>query len=166
MTIDEFWKLLEDLPKGEGAEDTLKERLNPLSPDEIAAFQKHFDGVHARAYNWMLWAAAYIIEGGCSDDGFIDFRYGLISRGKQVFEAALTDPDSLVDIASEDDDEGYIPNEGFGYVAGEVYEQKTGAEIPRGKSAEPSDPLGDDWDFDDEDLCAKKLPKLWAKFGD
>lgn len=166
MTIDEFWKLQEDLPKGEGAEDTLKERLNSLSTDEIAEFQAHFDAAHARAYNWMLWAAAYIIDGGCSDDGFIDFRYGLISRGKQVFEAALTDPDSLADVASEDDDEGYIPNETFGYVASEVYEQKAGTEMPRGDNAEPSDPVGDEWDFDDEGLCARKLPKLWAKFGD
>ena len=165
MTIDDFWKLLEDLPKGEGAEDALKERLIGLTTDEIVSFQAHFDAAHAQAYNWLLWAAAYIIDGGCSDDGFIDFRYGLISRGKQVFEAALADPDTLVDVASEDDDEGSIPNETFGYVAGEVYEQKTGSILPREEIPQPSNPVGDDWDFDDEDLCAQKLPRLWAKFG-
>jgi hypothetical protein len=166
MTNDEFWKLLEGLPKGEGAEEALAERLNKLEPEEIVSFQAHFDAEHARAYNWLLWAAAYIIDGGCSDDGFIDFRYGLISRGRPIFEAALADPDSLVAVASEDDDEGFIPNESFGYVASEVYEEKTGNELPRSETPQPSDPAGEEWDFDDEDLCAQKLPKLWEKFGE
>ena len=166
MTIDEFWKLLEALPKGENAEDELRERLNSLTPLEIFEFQTHFDSAHTRAYNGMLWAAAYVIDGGCSDDGFIEFRYGLISRGRQVFEAALADPDTLADLANEEDDEGCIANEAFGYVASEVYEEKTGSELPRGATSAPIDPVGEDWDFDDDDLCAQKLPKLWAKFCD
>lgn len=166
MTKDEFWKLLEGLPKGEGAEDTLADRLKKLEPEQIISFQNHFDTEYARAYHWLLWAAAYIIDGGCSDDGFIDFRYGLISRGRQIFEAALIDPDSLVEVANEDNGEGYIANESFGYVAGEIYEEKTGNELPRSETSHPSDPAGEDWDFDDEDLCAQKLPKLWAKFGE
>jgi hypothetical protein len=41
-----------------------------------------------------LWAAAYLIEGGC-DDGFMDFRAGLMLQGRTAFEAAVADPDSL-----------------------------------------------------------------------
>jgi hypothetical protein len=163
MTSAEFWKLLEGLPP-EGAEEALRERLEALEPARIVEFQAHFDSQHARAYTWLLWGAAYIIDGGCSDDGFIDFRYGLISRGRKIFEAALADPDSLVEVASEDDDGGFIPNETFGYVASEVYEEKTGNGIPLSKNAEPKEPTGEEWDFDDEELCAKKLPRLWAKF--
>ena len=37
--------------------------------------------VHAVLYRWDMWAAAYLIGGGCSDDGFIDFRAGLIAQG-------------------------------------------------------------------------------------
>jgi hypothetical protein len=165
MTIDEFWSLLEGLPPGEDAEEELRKRLAPLDAGEIAEFQAHFDAQHARAYAWLLWGAATIIDGGCSDDGFIDFRYGLISRGRRVFEDALADPDSLADVASRDDDTGYIPNEGIGYVAAEVHEEKTGNEIPRRECDEPPDPTGEEWDFDDEALCAKRLPRLWAKFG-
>ena len=163
MTRDEFWRLVEGL-EPEGAEEQLEQRLMSLGPESVAAFQAHFDRLHERAYDWMLWAAAYIIEGGCSDDGFIDFRYGLISRGKEFYETALSDPDSMADIIGEDD---LIPNESFGYVAMEVYERKTGNEIPREDFELPSypDPTGEEWDFDDEELCASKLPKLWARFG-
>ncbi|MEM6821924.1 MAG: DUF4240 domain-containing protein [Verrucomicrobiota bacterium] len=164
MTKDEFWKILEDLPKGEGAENTLADCLRTLEPKDIIRFQTHFDEEHARAYRWLLWGAAYIIYGGCSDDGFIDFRYGLISRGRHIFETALSDPDSLVDIAISDNEEGCIPNESFGYVASKVYGEKTGNELPSSDVTEPSDPGGDEWDFDDESLCSQKLPNLWAKF--
>ena len=71
-------------------------------------------------------------------------------------------PDSLAVLLDEDD---FLSNEEFGYVAGEVYENKTGNGIPRDEASHPADPAGEEWDFDDEDLCAAKLPKLWAKFG-
>jgi hypothetical protein len=161
MDKQAFWELLEGLDP-ETAGGGLAARLDALESEAIAAFQHHFDEEHARAYSWPLWGAAYLMEGGCSDDGFIDFRYGLISRGQKVFESALADPDSLADLLDEDD---FLSNEEFGYVAGEVYENKTGSEIPRGGASHPADPSGEEWDFDDEDLCAAKLPKLWAKFG-
>ncbi len=52
----------------------------------------------------------------------MDFRYGLISRGRSVFERALADPDSLADVA-DDTTDGFIPNEDFGYVAQRVYQK-------------------------------------------
>lgn len=164
MTEDHFWSLLEGLSPG-GAIEELTERLLVLAPEEIAAFESHFRRAKIRAYDWLLWAAAYIIEGGCSDDGFTDFRTGLLSRGKRVFEAALADPDSLADVASEEDEAGDIPNEEFAYVAARVYEERTGSEMPYEDIPFPSDPTGEEWDFDDEALCAEKLPRLWAKFG-
>ncbi len=45
----------------------------------------------ALAYHWDLWALAYMAQGGCSDDGFRDFRAWLILQGKELFEAALQD---------------------------------------------------------------------------
>ena len=163
MTTNEFWKLVDGLPT-EGAEKELKKRLEKLDSASIAAYQAQFDRLHAQAYDWLLWGAAYIMDGGCSDDGFIDFRYGLISRGRQVYEAALANPDSLANLGTKGD-EAFIPNEDFGYVALVVYEAKTGQKMAREKNTQPSDPTGEDWDFDDEELCAKKLPKLWARFG-
>jgi hypothetical protein len=41
------------------------------------------------------WGAAYLANGGCSDDGFDYFRGWLIGQGRKVYETVLADPDSL-----------------------------------------------------------------------
>jgi len=161
MTRDDFWRLLEGLDP-ETAEEQLRERLEALELAEVASFADHFDREFDRAYDWKLWAAAYIMDGGCSDDGFMDFRFGLISRGRKVFEAVLADPDSLAEMP---DKSSFIPNEAFGYVAREVYEAKSGTEMPRVEFARRSEPAGEEWDHDDDEQCAKRLPKLWKKYG-
>jgi hypothetical protein len=162
MTIDEFWTTLAGLDP-ESATEELSGRLEKLSASEIAEFQAHFTRVHRQAYDWLLWGAAYLIDGGCSDDGFTDFRYGLISRGRDFFETALQDPDSLADRLSDDD---FIPNEELGYVASQVYEAKTGEEMPYPDLPPIGDPKGEDWDFDNPELCAQKLPKLFRRYGE
>ncbi|HHQ6600568.1 TPA: DUF4240 domain-containing protein [Serratia fonticola] len=75
----------------------LDSALRQLSPEELIAFKKRFTELHNQAYRWDLWAAAYIMGGGCSDDGFMDFRDWLISRGQSVYEAALINPDTLAE---------------------------------------------------------------------
>jgi hypothetical protein len=161
MDTQAFWNLLDGLDPEDAATE-LAARLEELEPAEVAEFQRHFDEAHERAYTWPLWGAAYLMEGGCSDDGFTDFRYGLISRGKTVYEAAMADPDLLAELLDEED---FLSNEEFGYVAGRVYESLTGEEIPRGDQPPALEPAGEQWDFDDEDLNAAKLPKLAARFG-
>jgi hypothetical protein len=47
-----------------------------------------------------------VIEDGCSEDCFRDFRSYLISLGREAYEAALRDPDSLAPVVQESwDDE-------------------------------------------------------------
>ena len=36
----------------------------------------------AEAYRWDIWAIAFIINGGCSDDGFEYFRGWLVRKAK------------------------------------------------------------------------------------
>jgi hypothetical protein len=169
MTLDEFWNTVEGLDP-ENAVAELTERLQKLSPSEIAAFHVHFCQAHRQAYNWSLWGAAYLIDGGCSDDSFMDFRYGLISRGRKFYESTLQNPDSLADTLSDDD---FIPNEDFGYVASHVYKNKTGEDIPDPGLPRLGNPTGAEWDldnpewtFEDPALCAKNLPKLWRRYGE
>jgi hypothetical protein len=64
----------------------------------VRSFNAHFDDCEDRAYSYELWAAAYIIGHGCSDDSFSDFRSTLISMGRETFERALEDPESLADM--------------------------------------------------------------------
>jgi hypothetical protein len=166
MDLDAFWKLIEASRQESEGElevqvDLLRDKINKLDKDEIISFQKHFDQVMADAYHWDLWAAAYIVNTGCSDDGFADFRAGLIARGREAFENALRQPESLADLQPP-----LTQCEEMLYVAQEAYEDATGTEMPPWKTPPPSppEPKGEPWDEEDVDFFNKKFPKLWGKF--
>ncbi|MFQ1699372.1 DUF4240 domain-containing protein [Loktanella agnita] len=98
MDEDLFWNLIDeglmDQPIGERI-DTLPERLAAFKATAIRDFEKIQRSLDARAYRWDIWALAYLLQGGCSDDAFEDFRGWLIWQGRKVFEGALADPDSF-----------------------------------------------------------------------
>lgn len=163
-----FWELISATRlKANGNMDkhvnNLREELLKLEPEEIIDFERHLRDCMDRAYNWDLWGAAYIIGGGCSDDNFIDFRSWLISMGKDIFESALKDTETLSDVVDRPDIEDCFFEE-FLYVPGKVYEEKLGSEMPfldRGISSEPQ---GRAWEEDEE--LQERFPKLWKKFED
>jgi hypothetical protein len=168
MNRDAFWKIIETsvkLSKGDvdAQIDILEDEARKLSVDEVINFSRHFDDLWIEAYRWDLWGAAYLIGGGCSDDGFMDFRAWLVSRGREVYEAALKNPESLANVLGEDE-EGQI--EGFQYVASKVWAEKTGGDpidFPdNGSLRPPNDPVGESWTEDD---LPRLFPKLWKKFG-
>ena len=134
----------------------LRQQIAALSKDDALEFAQHFDAMMDKAYNWPLWGAAYVINGGCSDDSFMDFRAALISRGRQAFERALSDPDSLAD---EDFDEQAWFYEGYQYAVTDGVEA-TGGTRPQRRA--PDQPSGADWQ---EDKVYGLFPKLGAKFG-
>jgi len=72
--------------------------LSSLSGDEILQFNNRFHLLLKQCYTWDLWGAAFIINGGCSDDTFDYFRSWLIGQGKQAFYDAVADPETLKDI--------------------------------------------------------------------
>ena len=74
MTETQFWALIEPGKDDRKPQERLRRELEACKPDEIVSFQEHFDRHFEVAYAWDLWGAAYLIEGGCSDDGFTDFR--------------------------------------------------------------------------------------------
>jgi hypothetical protein len=94
MDIERFWAIV-DTARGiagsdtEGRVDALRHLLSTESLEEIQSFQSHYDAQIRRSYRWDLWGAAYLMNGGASDDGFRYFRNWLISEGRVVFEAAL-----------------------------------------------------------------------------
>ena len=167
MNEEKFWRLIEN-SKAESGGDTdaqlevLRENLENLSPEEIAAFDDIFTKFYWQSYDWKLWAAAYLIDGGCSDDGFDYFRAGLILQGEKIFNAALADPESLVDVINfadgdlAENSDWAAGVEEFLYLPSEVYEEKTGEEISREISA-PRKPSGERWA---EETVEEVLPKL------
>ena len=51
-----------------------------------------------------MWCAAYIMNGGCSDDSFEYFRLWVISRGKDVYQKAKANPDTLISQVAKEQD--------------------------------------------------------------
>lgn len=171
MDHEQFWNLIEtshEQSKGDPDRqmETLRNLVDDLDPEEIVAFDRTFEGLIDEAYRWDLWAAAYILGGGCSDDAFIDFRASLVGRGRKVFEAALQDPDSLARIPfDEPEDECFF--EGLQYIAMEVYESQTGQELPQpevGSQDGRSEPVGNRWE-ETGDQLAEICPNLWRLYG-
>jgi hypothetical protein len=114
------------------------------------------------AYTWPLWGAAYLINGGCSDDGFEYFRCWLISRGREIFDAAVAEPDSLASVVDPDDD--HHECEALLYVALQTYEEVAGKQMPRDAKKCPPEPIGESWDFDDSLETARRLPRLFKLY--
>ena len=126
MTEPEFWNLIESTKKSDPEEhvERLVARLVKLEPKEILAFGQHWHTFHRKAYQHPLWGAAYLINGGCSDDGFHYFRSWLLLKGEAVHTAALQEPDSLAKVRVEPDEA-----ECECYPAQDAYQQATGAPI-------------------------------------
>ena len=129
-----FWRLVEDARRDAGGDterqsELLAERLDKLPAQQIADFAAIRRRLDERAYTWDLWGAAYVIEDGCSDDCFRDFRAYLISLGRAPYEAALRDPDALAPVV-EDAETGDWENADD--VAPEAYEDATGEDLPSG----------------------------------
>jgi hypothetical protein len=94
MDINTFWEIIEQSKQNTNGDiylqlDNLREALRNLSKNDLIKAQEIFSDLMDKACKWDLWAAAYTIQGGCSDDGFIDFRAWLIGRGKDIYNAAL-----------------------------------------------------------------------------
>lgn len=94
-----FWDIIEaaraSAGHGKPFHQALTDLLATRTRQEILQYQERFDEVHLAVYRWDLWAAAYLIGGGCSDDSFIDFRAGLITQGRDWYDKAAATPDSL-----------------------------------------------------------------------
>lgn len=164
MEDQRFWALVEAARDAAG--EDLDERIAGLEQvlltrdaEEVQAFQDKYDELLQRANTWALWGAAYLMNGGCSDDGFRYFRDWLVSEGEAVFEAALADPDSLAALPGAGAQDHEL--EGFGAVAAEVYEQLTDAPIARRRALEAGAPTGLAWT---EDELPARYPRLAAKF--
>ena len=135
----------------------LRQSLESMPPEDIERFQTEFQKRLAQSYTWDLWGAAYLINGGCSDDCFEYFRAWLVTRGQRVFVAALNSPDSLADLPNLPQE---VEFEAVMYVAGDVYKAKTGRDLPATDSAVKRPELGPGWDFDDPEEARRRLPKL------
>lgn len=153
--------------------------LTQLPAAEIADFDNTFEDVRARAESPDLIVAATLIEHGLlGGDGFDDFRAGLVSLGRETFEKAVADPDSLADhpvvreIAAAGDPR-WFGREDVLFVASHAYAQVTGedavtffefAESLRDPDSFVDAAGGPAWDVENEALTRSRLPRLSELF--
>jgi hypothetical protein len=179
MNEDQFWQLIAAArAQANGDEYEVGNALTALLLEQPAAdileFDRWFYQHYFASYRADLWGAAFIMNGGCSDDGFDYFRGWLISQGRSVFEAALEHPDSLAEVVLDDAEADFgFENEDMLGLARRTWLEKTGLsdeefDAKRGDFG-TYPPLGEfewsDGDGDIDEVKGKRLyPKLWAKF--
>ncbi|WP_051969211.1 DUF4240 domain-containing protein [Kitasatospora azatica] len=131
MHTDDFWHLIDDARTGavddEDHSDALVRLLAQLAPGEIIAFQRRYREYKALSCTEPLWAAACLVNEEADDEGFDRFRDWLIGQGRDRFEAALADPDSLA--TATWDAQSIEDAENLAYAAPDAYRQLTGGEL-------------------------------------
>jgi hypothetical protein len=182
MDREQFWALIEAAKSSTGGDcdaqtAELVAALRQRSVGEILDWDRIHTELTVESYRWDLWGAAYLINGGCSDDGFDYFRGWLLGQGRATWEAALANPDSLADQPQvrvhrphrDFDYYVYLECEGILGIAYEAYNALTGQEftpeVP-GRHPWPGFPdLGERWDFEDGAQMRARYPGLWAVCG-
>jgi hypothetical protein len=166
MEEDKFWAMIQSSYENsrsdyEEQQGQLTIELRKLPLQDLISFDNRFRELRGRAYDWQLWAAIYIIHGGCGDDSFTDFRDWVISQGKEFYYKTISNPESLVEV---ENDKIEIEWEGMGYIPNTVFEEITGEEIPS-TYKENMEIKGDEWE-DDTSVLKSMFPILFAKYAD
>jgi len=170
MNEAQFWTLIEKASKlGKRDEDetceALFEALTKMKIKDLAAFDSHMHQALARAHTWKLWGAAYLLQGGCSDDGFLHFRLWAVSQGKAAFEAILANPDKSLSAMEFEEPDMETTMEGLLYVVADAFDEIAGDNDELPDVELPEDPAGERFDFEDEQVMAAAYPKLWDAYG-
>lgn len=173
MDESEFWNLVETARSARGpVNDALVELLADRPLEDLVSFQRRFDAVTNQVHRWDVWAAAYLIGGGCSDDSFDDFRAGLVALGRAWFDRVVADPDDLashplvLEAAGSADASEVIFDEEFGFAASTAADddEEFWEALSAGDDDADGPDLGPGWDFDDRREMAARLPHLTDLF--
>lgn len=189
MKIDDWWAVVERarIAVGERAgdrnhaddplPDALTDELSKLSPDDVVDWEITFIQVTDSAYRHPLWHAAHLIEDGCGDDGFMDFRDGLVLQGREVFTRAVDDPDTLADVPvvramAGEEGRGWLGYQAISTCVDEAYRRVCGETDSLDEAVDkaldtlsrPGEPAGHDWHSSDDDAFREHLPRLSAMF--
>ena len=169
--------IIEVTSDGEDAGDAIAQELvSPLASlgtTAILGFDIHFGRETHVLHRWEVWAAAYLIAGGCGDDSFIDFKTGIVTLGRDWHHRVLDNPDALADHptvikAAAGGDPYVLFAESVNYVISEAFKQVAGDQkayhhaVPDtlGHADYTSKDRDEDFDFDDGEQTKLRLPRL------
>jgi hypothetical protein len=186
MDLAGFWAIVE-----RSARDTadpferaewLAQALTGVADDDLVDFQDHLDEQTGRVSHWLVWHAAVLIMGGCSDDSFSRFCAWLVGLGRDAVDAIAEDPDRLADRPEVQRlagrrcvtwaEEEWPQWEEFEFVAVEEYERRFGedaliydAQAARTDASPVSQRMMETrWDHHDPAESSRRLPRLAAMF--
>ena len=177
MDEEQFWAIVQTAVDEAGDDeaeylDVVKRELSKLPLKEMIGFRLRTDKLLYDSYTSEMWCAGYLMNGGCSDDGFEYFRLWVISRGRKAYEAAMANPDNLIDYIGDDDEMDFFEFELFWYVALEAFEEAVDAELydyiddENFKTREGNYPNFEfNWEEDEPESMQKLCPRLFEKFG-
>jgi hypothetical protein len=106
----------------------------------------------------------------------MDFRDGLVLAGRSTFERAVADPDSLADhpvvAAMAGGGSPWFGYESLEWLVGGAWARASGEDAEAYHAARERtssghvyrEPAGEQWDFDDDEENARRLPRLTALF--
>lgn len=176
MDEEQFWAIVQTAvdeadDDEEAYLEVVKRELSKLSLKEMIGFRLRTDKLLYDSYTSEMWCAGYLMNGGCSDDGFEYFRLWVISRGRKVYEAAMANPDNLIDYIDDDAEMDFFEFELFWYVALEAFEEAVDAELydyvddDNFKTCEGNYPNFEfNWEEDEPESMQKLCPRLFEKF--
>ena len=161
MKEEEFWIIIDKSKAASAGSyrlqvDALNTILKTLGEDDLVKFSKTFSALLAATYNYKLWGAAFVINGGCSDDCFTYFREYLIAQGRDKFYATINDPESCADWIRSETEEDWEGLHGAVFAA---YKEKTGKDLPL--TYLPMELKGEPFK---EETVDKQYPKLAKRF--
>jgi hypothetical protein len=163
MNNSEFWTLINSLSNKntvpiENRIEQLEKELNSLSAENILLFHEHFEAKICELYTNNLKEAFFLVSDGYSDDSFWDFRTGIVAAGSELFTSVKENPENLAELSDNEIDNLYA--EGFQYIAGKVYQEKTkGKELPAFICNNRLEKFQID-----EEMIEKHYPKLAKRF--
>ncbi|KAA5541464.1 DUF4240 domain-containing protein [Roseiconus nitratireducens] len=168
MDESTFWAIIESAGSPDRCSpdeqcERITEALASLSQSELVGFENRRNELLHRAYTWPMIKACFVVLSYVSDDVFEDFRHWLILNGRERFEAAVKDPDSMADFIDVEDPAEEISGEPLLFVVdnawhGDIEEIEEQVEFP-----EPPD-ISDDWP--PKETLQAEFPKLFEGFWD
>lgn len=99
INLDAFWSLIDQAKEHQGdADEWLKGQLIAQGEERAIVFDVISGVYRGLAHQYGIWCAASVIDESCTtNSGFDSFKTWLVGQGREVYMAALKDPDSLAD---------------------------------------------------------------------
>ncbi|MER2997970.1 DUF4240 domain-containing protein [Pontibacter populi] len=172
MKDKQFWSLIEESEakhpnKFDAQMNYLTQRLSTLTNEEIIGFEATLKEKMIELWDYNLKSLYQIVQDEyVSTDGFIYYRFWIISNGKDFFQRALANPDLLAD-----EIQATYDGQGLMVVADNAFKLKNGAntnlELPRDVTTAVHYDFGNyrmSGDYISPSDFKDKFPKLVKKF--